>query len=124
MATSAWSPGFLAPQRGLGDERVDLAHARAEVVHARTHRAGNEFTNAVEFNQATDFTTDEAIQVEIDRAARTRTQGIGGLEQELVFEQGVQPFPAGQSHGFECGSAENGGYCGAADLKRARSCAA
>jgi hypothetical protein len=93
---------FLAPEGRLGDERVDLARRAF-----------------VEFDEAVDLSADEVIEVEVRRAAGAEVQAVGRLEQQLVFEECVDAFPARQAHRLQCRAAEKNGNGGTLDLERA-----
>jgi hypothetical protein len=85
---------LFAPHGGVGDQRVDLAHARADVIDRCTDSARNELPRAVQLDVAGDLAADEAVEVEVGGPARPEVQGIGRLQKQFVFEQCVQALMA------------------------------
>jgi hypothetical protein len=94
---------FFAPEGGVGDEGVDLAHAGADVVEGRANCAGHEAARAIELDAAADLAADEGVEVEVGRFAGAEVQAVGGLEQQLVGEEAVDAFVAGEAHRLQCG---------------------
>ena len=111
---------FFSPEGRVGDEGVDLAGAGAQVVAAGAGGAGDELAGAVELEGAGDFATDEAIEVEVGRASGFYVQAVGGLEEELIFEEAVEAFVTPEADRLQCGVAEHDRNGLAADLERAR----
>jgi hypothetical protein len=84
---------LLAPQRRIGDERVDLAGCRA-----------------VELDLAADFPADEAIEVELRRPR----------QHQLIGKEPIHPFLAGKPHRLQHGTTKDNRNGGRRNRQRAR----
>jgi hypothetical protein len=84
---------LLAPQRRIGDERVDLAGRRA-----------------VELDLATDLPADERIELKL-RCPR---------QHQLIGKEPIDPLLAGQPHGLQHRTTENHRNGGRRNRQRAR----
>ncbi|MDP9901823.1 hypothetical protein J2W36_004093 [Variovorax ginsengisoli] len=111
---------FLAPEAGLGDEGVYLAHADAHMVNRGADRAREELAHAVQLDRAADLATHEAVEVPVGCTAGTGVQTLGGLEQELVFERRIEAFAAREANPLKGRAAQELGDGGAADFERVR----
>jgi hypothetical protein len=81
---------FFTHELGFGDDGVDLAGAGADARGARADRARDELACAIELDRAADLAADEVVEVEVGRLTGAPVQGIGRLEQKLIFEEAVQ----------------------------------
>lgn len=91
---------FLVPQAGLGDDRVDLAHAGVQALDACAERAGHEPSGTVEPDVSADLATDPGVDVDVDVDG---APGFGRLQAQLVGDQRIHALAPRKAPGSQPG---------------------